>query len=320
MASSTVRPLEYKPGDVKMFTNQSAFRAFLQQRKDVMQASTPQNVEPSPTPPPPELPGNIKKCNKKSKHFMNRFQPLPNVVTKYDFDVPHLNRETYSRLGSLLPIPKQPPVNVFESCSNKNQAQTPGRSTFETCSNKTQRPAPTPTNAAADFPNDLEYVQLQPLEDMITIEHSPVYSTFKQVERISPCVKSSTVGPKTAQLIVLEDPQSQPFDYSQQYQLPADFNCQIDEEEINVATDFFTTQQDEIALTIDDVMNSILTEMFELMKEIRRLLFEPRNLETISKINNLMAKQRKSAGAFQRILSTYPVRQSGHMADPMMNS
>ena len=71
--------------------------------------------------------------------------------------------------------------------------------------------------------------------------------------------------------------------------------------------------------TLDDVLNDLVKKIEDVMAEVKWLLMEPRTLDTIHKINNLMITQQQSVCALQQILSTYSVRRSDGRADPMMN-
>ena len=312
MANPTAKPPGYKPGDVKVFTNPEAFRSYLQQRKIVVHASVHQDIGTGSTSSSQENSGNIRKC-KRAKNYMNRFQPLPNMT-------PPSEEQTYLRLGALQPIPNRLPVDAIETCSNNAQAGTHTKNIIETCSNKVRTNVCTQSDSTTELPEDLEYVQLQPLGDLVTIEHTPIGVRPDSSGRSPFHIRSPTRNLGVILPAVLEAPQDQPHDYSRQYHLPDDFNCDLSAEEIDVATDFFSPQQDEMVLTVDDVMTSILAEMNGLVNEIRKLLLEPRTQEIVQRINNLMIRQQLATGALQRILSTYPVRQSRHEVDPMMNS
>ena len=91
-------------------------------------------------------------------------------------------------------------------------------------------------------------------------------------------------------------------------------------ENLSAATDFLTPRQDELYMTLDDVIYSLMRKITYVLDEIKTLLLSPRNLETIQQINNLMTNQQKAACALQQILSTYSVRRIDGRADPMMNS
>ena len=223
-----------------------------------------------------------------------------------------------------------PPRNFFETCPSETRTRDVGVPGFtitsplscpsETRSNSAQGKTPTPVGNAIRLPDDLEYVLLQPLEGEVKVEHLPMSatpstSTLEALETPSQDKKTGMMLP-----LVLESPQLPPYDCFQPYDLAVDFDSALNEEDIRVATDFFSSHQDELILTLDDVMNSVLTEISDSIEEIKTLLLEPRTQETIGKINKVMASKQQLTSTFQRILFTYSVRQDKFKADPMMSS
>ena len=118
--------------------------------------------------------------------------------------------------------------------------------------------------------------------------------------------------------VVLDGPPVEPLDYSCGFPFDSDLRF-ITEENLSAATDFLTPRNDELYKTLDDVLNDIVRKIEDLMNEVKWLLMEPRTLDTVHKINNLMITQQQSVCALQQILSTYSVRRSDGKADPMMN-
>ena len=277
-------------------------------------------------------PGKIQKC-KKVKNYVCTLQPIATTSSFFGDNL-------FKKLMDLKPIPLEPPADLFEPCSNRAPASEAAQ-----------------VNSTLGVPGDLETIELQPLDEP-TIEHIqiPTSASWKPVlPQPVPTVKTvpnswkawkmnmpQTVSavkitpaswafelPKpvpaekrTATVLpaVLEDHQAQTCDYSQQYGLSPDFRHDLDIGNFSVATDFLTPRQDELYMTLDDVLYSLMRKITDILDEIKTLLLSPRNLETIHQINNLMTNQQKAACALQQILSTYSVRRNDGRADPMMNS
>ena len=277
-------------------------------------------------------PGKIQKC-KKVKNYVCTLQPIATTSSFFGDNL-------FKKLMDLKPIPLEPPADLFEPCSNRALAK-----------------EATQVNSTLGVPDDLETIELQPLDEP-TIEHiqipasvswNPVLPqpvpTVKTVPaswkawkmnmpqtvstvKITPASwafelpKPVPTEKRTATVLpaVLENHQAQTCDYSQQHRLSPDFRHDLDIENFSVATDFLTPRQDELYMTLDDVLYSLMRKITDILDEIKTLLLSPRNLETIHQINNLMTNQQKAACALQQILSTYSVRRNDGRADPMMNS
>ena len=288
MASSTVRPLEldantcFSPTGIKAYP-----KSFTAYKKSNLASRVKVTVLPSSF-----KIGGTKKVGQGKKYICN-FTPTPT-------DSSFFGDAMFKKLMDLNPIPLEPPAELLETCSNN----------LSTNKAKSAKPV-------SSLSKDLRGIELQPLEGSI-IETVTLYPAPTDVEMKLPQPVPCTSRSANAEPMVLDGPQPGPIDYSSSCLLNPDLRFDL-ENNLGTAADFLTPRHDELYKTLDDVLNDLVRKIEDVMAEVKWLLMEPRTLDTIHKINNLMITQQQSVCALQQILSTYSVRRSDGRADPMMN-
>ena len=288
MASSMVRSLEQ---EAKTSFSQSGIKAYTKPSKACKKPDSTSRIKVTFLPSSIKT-GGIKKGGQGKKYVCN----LKPVTTTSSY----FGDALFKKLMDLNPIPLEPPAELLDPCSNKilpNNAMQ--------------------TSPVLSLSKDLRSIELQPLEGSI-IETATLYSAPTESEMRLPQPVPSTSRSSYVVPVVLDGPPVEPLDYSCGFPLDSDLRF-ITEENLSVATDFLTPRNDELYKTLDDVLNDIVRKIEDLMNEVKWLLMEPRTLDTVHKINNLMITQQQSVCALQQILSTYSVRRSDGKADPMMN-